>query len=190
VGCHGGNKQSAGGGGGQAEQKQAQQPINQGASGRKAGANTAGGASGSVTAYGNQRSYDNSNPVTREESGKHAAVLRTQPKQGAMQANTEGRIQNPKSEKVSQGGKPVKKVDVNHATSDELAKVPGVSKNLAIEIVAHRPYANQADLVKKVPNLNETYARAIVPYLSFSGGGAGTGGKATTPTHKAGTTKK
>jgi DNA uptake protein ComE-like DNA-binding protein len=40
-------------------------------------------------------------------------------------------------------------VDVNHATKEELQKLPGITEALAAAIIAKRPYRTKADLVVK-----------------------------------------
>jgi len=47
-----------------------------------------------------------------------------------------------------------KAVDINHATKEELKKLPGITDAIADAIIAKRPYKSKADLVEKkiLPN--------------------------------------
>jgi competence protein ComEA len=50
-------------------------------------------------------------------------------------------------------------VDVNHATVDQIASLPGVQEAVAIKIVKNRPYANKAQLSSKGVISAATYKR-------------------------------
>lgn len=54
---------------------------------------------------------------------------------------------------------PEARVDVNHATIDELLKVPGMTPSWAGRIVRFRPYRAKNDLVEHGVVTNEFYAR-------------------------------
>ncbi|MBK9244257.1 MAG: helix-hairpin-helix domain-containing protein [Burkholderiales bacterium] len=57
-----------------------------------------------------------------------------------------------------------KPVDVNNASVEQLAKVPGLDKAHAMKIVAHRPYPTRAWLVTK-GILSETKYAEVKDYL-------------------------
>jgi DNA uptake protein ComE-like DNA-binding protein len=44
---------------------------------------------------------------------------------------------------------PEQRVDINHATLDELLKVPGLTRGWAERIVRYRPYRSKLDLFDK-----------------------------------------
>ena len=51
------------------------------------------------------------------------------------------------------------RVDINHATLDELLKVPGMTRSWAERIVRFRPYRTKQDLVEKGVVSGEVYNR-------------------------------
>lgn len=53
----------------------------------------------------------------------------------------------------------VQRVDINHATLEELLKVPGMTKSWAGRIVRFRPYRTKQDLVEKGVVNGEVYNR-------------------------------
>jgi competence protein ComEA len=54
---------------------------------------------------------------------------------------------------------PEARVDINHATVDELLKVPGMTRIWAERIVRFRPYRTKADLEEKGVLSGEVYDR-------------------------------
>jgi len=52
-----------------------------------------------------------------------------------------------------------RRVDINHATLEELLKVPGMTKSWAGRIVRFRPYRTKQDLVEKGVVSGEVYNR-------------------------------
>jgi DNA uptake protein ComE-like DNA-binding protein len=54
---------------------------------------------------------------------------------------------------------PEARIDINHATADELLKVPGMTQSWAGRIVRFRPYRTKADLVEKGVVSGEVYDR-------------------------------
>ena len=51
------------------------------------------------------------------------------------------------------------RIDINHATVDELAGVPGMTRSWAGRIVRFRPYRTKLDLVEKGIITPEVYNR-------------------------------
>lgn len=51
------------------------------------------------------------------------------------------------------------RIDINHATADELLKVPGMTRSWAGRIVRFRPYRAKTDLVEKGVVSGEVYER-------------------------------
>jgi DNA uptake protein ComE-like DNA-binding protein len=51
------------------------------------------------------------------------------------------------------------RIDINHATADELLKVPGMTPSWAGRIVRFRPYRAKTDLVEKGVVSGEVYDR-------------------------------
>lgn len=51
------------------------------------------------------------------------------------------------------------RVDINHASSEELLKVPGMTKSWAGRIVRFRPYRTKQDLVDRGIVSGEMYSR-------------------------------
>lgn len=71
-------------------------------------------------------------------------------------------------------------VDINKATADQLAALPGVGKDVADKIIAGRPYANKTQLKSKKIVSDEVYAgieKQIVAKQDGKGGGKKDGGK-------------
>ena len=54
---------------------------------------------------------------------------------------------------------PELRVDINHATVDELIKVPGMTRSWAGRIVRFRPYRTKLDLVERGVLTSEVYER-------------------------------
>jgi DNA uptake protein ComE-like DNA-binding protein len=54
---------------------------------------------------------------------------------------------------------PEMRIDINHATADELLKVPGMTPSWAGRIVRFRPYRAKTDLVEKGLVTSEFYDR-------------------------------
>ena len=51
------------------------------------------------------------------------------------------------------------RIDINHATEDELLKVPGMTRSWAGRIVRFRPYRTKQDLLDKGVVSSEVYDR-------------------------------
>ena len=54
---------------------------------------------------------------------------------------------------------PEARVDINHATIDDLMKVPGMTRTWASRIVRFRPYRTKADLLEHGVVTSEVYNR-------------------------------
>jgi DNA uptake protein ComE-like DNA-binding protein len=54
---------------------------------------------------------------------------------------------------------PEARVDINHASADELMKIPGMTQTWAARIVRFRPYRTKQDLVDKGVLTSEVYDR-------------------------------
>lgn len=54
---------------------------------------------------------------------------------------------------------PEQRVDVNHASLDQLMKVPGLTRGWAVRIVRFRPYRTKQDLFEKGVLSSEVYDR-------------------------------
>src|SRR5580698_289724 len=54
---------------------------------------------------------------------------------------------------------PEQRVDINHATLDELLKVPGLERGWALRVVRFRPYRTKQDLMDKGVVNSEVYDR-------------------------------
>ena len=59
---------------------------------------------------------------------------------------------------------PGMRIDINHASVDELAKVPGLPRSWAGRIVRFRPYRTKQDLLERGVVTGEVYKR-IVDYI-------------------------
>jgi len=84
-------------------------------------------------------------------------------------------------------------VNLNTATADELASVPGISKRKAAKIIANRPYKSADDLKKA--GFSSKQIDKLTPLVSFEGGSAAAAAStaapqaASTPETKAAKTK-
>jgi DNA uptake protein ComE-like DNA-binding protein len=54
---------------------------------------------------------------------------------------------------------PERRVDINHASLDELLKVPGLARGWAMRIVRFRPYRTKQDLFEKGVVSSQVYDR-------------------------------
>ena len=54
---------------------------------------------------------------------------------------------------------PVMRIDINHASVDELLKAPGMTRSWAGRIVRFRPYRTKADLLERGIVTSEVYNR-------------------------------
>ena len=54
---------------------------------------------------------------------------------------------------------PENRIDINHATADDLLKVPGMTRSWAGRIVRFRPYRTKQDLLDKGVVTGEVYDR-------------------------------
>jgi DNA uptake protein ComE-like DNA-binding protein len=54
---------------------------------------------------------------------------------------------------------PEARIDINHASVDELLKIPGMTQSWARRIVRFRPYRNKQDLVDRGVVTSEVYER-------------------------------
>ena len=129
---------------------------------------TEGGGGGNEMTR-DSRSYENSNPVSREQENTEGALpMQAQPETGQpVQGQVGERVQQPKTDVVARGGVPSEKVDVNSATVEQLQQVPGISHNLAEAIVNNRPYRNKEDLIRRVPNLDKRWVSSFDQHLTF-----------------------
>ena len=124
-----------------------------------------GGGGGEVT-------YDESNPVTREEQTTRTPVMGAEPGERSQPGVGTGYSEG-ESTVIAEGGEPLIKVDVNSASVDELMKVPGISYDLAQAIVQNRPFSSPQDMADRIPNLSENYVQSFDQYLEFGGTGGG-----------------
>jgi DNA uptake protein ComE-like DNA-binding protein len=54
---------------------------------------------------------------------------------------------------------PEQRVDINHASMDDLLKVPGLTRGWSVRIVRFRPYRTKQDLFEKGVVSSEVYDR-------------------------------
>jgi len=54
---------------------------------------------------------------------------------------------------------PEARIDINHASVDELMKIPGMTRSWAGRIVRFRPYRTKTDLLEHGVVTSEVYAR-------------------------------
>jgi DNA uptake protein ComE-like DNA-binding protein len=54
---------------------------------------------------------------------------------------------------------PEQRIDINHASLDQLLKAPGMTRSWAARIVRFRPYRTKLDLVERGVVSGEVYAR-------------------------------
>lgn len=69
-------------------------------------------------------------------------------------AKAKARAQKQQAKAKADAEARAKAVDINHASKEELKKLPGISDAYADAIIAKRPYKSKADLVTKnaIPN--------------------------------------
>jgi len=75
------------------------------------------------------------------------------------------------------------KVNINTATRDELATLPGMSKRKAAKVIANRPYSSAADLSKS--GLSAKQIQKLTPLVTFEGGPAPAAPAASAPAEHA-----
>lgn len=67
---------------------------------------------------------------------------------------------NSKAQKTSASAPaPEARIDINHATLDELLKIPGMTQTWAARIVRFRPYRTKTDLVEQGVVTSKVYDR-------------------------------
>ena len=78
-----------------------------------------------------------------------------------LQATAQNQDRDPyKASKTSATApSPQERIDINHATVDELLKVSGMTRSWAVRIVRFRPYRTKADLLDKGVVSDEVYER-------------------------------
>jgi len=69
---------------------------------------------------------------------------------------------------------PELRVDINHASVDELMKVPGMTRSWAGRIVRFRPYRTKQDLVLEGVVPEEIYVRIVDYVIAHQGQKTGT----------------
>jgi DNA uptake protein ComE-like DNA-binding protein len=69
---------------------------------------------------------------------------------------------------------PEARVDINHATVDDLLKVPGMTRSWAGRIVRFRPYRTKQDLVLEGVVPEEIYVRIVDYVIAHQGQKTGT----------------
>ena len=62
---------------------------------------------------------------------------------------------------------PTAPVNVNTASAAQLTTIPGVSSQIAADIIRNRPYRSSADLVKKVKGIGPHNVKKMLPFISF-----------------------
>jgi DNA uptake protein ComE-like DNA-binding protein len=60
---------------------------------------------------------------------------------------------------IAKAPAPEQRVDINHASMEELLKVPGLTRGWAVRIVRFRPYRSKQDLFDKGVVSSEVYDR-------------------------------
>jgi competence protein ComEA len=76
-----------------------------------------------------------------------------------VQAQKQDRDQSGAPRTSAAAPSPAERVDINHASSDELLKVPGLTQSWAARIVRFRPYRSKQDLLDKGVVDSEVYDR-------------------------------
>ncbi len=65
-----------------------------------------------------------------------------------------------KAHKTSAAAPPAaKRIDINHASADELLKVPGMTRSWAERVVRFRPYRKKSDLLDRGVVTSQVYDR-------------------------------
>jgi DNA uptake protein ComE-like DNA-binding protein len=54
---------------------------------------------------------------------------------------------------------PEQRIDINHASLEELLKIPGLSRGWAVRVIRYRPYRTKLDLFEKGVLSSEVYDR-------------------------------
>lgn len=114
----------------------------------------------------------NTQQPTDEQLKQQAAQATQQAKQGAQQAAADAKVAAANAERkvnaiaagVKEGmksdGKPTAGVvDINSATEEQLADLPGITGSRAQRIIRGRPYGKPYELVSKGILTNEQYGR-------------------------------
>ena len=77
----------------------------------------------------------------------------------AVQAQNQDRDQSGVPKTSAAAPPPTQRVDINHASSEELLKVPGLTQSWAARIVRFRPYRTKQDLLDKGVVNSQVYDR-------------------------------
>ena len=86
-----------------------------------------------------------------------AAVVLFAPMAGAGQYPDRDSSGAPKTSATAPA--PEARIDINHASVDELMKIPGMTRSWAGRIVRFRPYRTKTDLLEHGVVTSEVYAR-------------------------------
>lgn len=101
----------------------------------------------------------------RDEAAKAAEKAKPAIQEAAKKAGEAARTAAEEAKAAAQGAREgwersSHRVDVNSATEDQLAAVPGISRRDARRIIANRPYQNARDLVDKGVLSEDSYSKA------------------------------
>jgi DNA uptake protein ComE-like DNA-binding protein len=79
--------------------------------------------------------------------------------QTARATSTAARDAKAVAQGVVEGVKEQRTININHASADDLKRLPGVDDGAAQRIIDHRPYSDSYDLVKRHVISHEEYDR-------------------------------
>jgi DNA uptake protein ComE-like DNA-binding protein len=79
--------------------------------------------------------------------------------QTARATSTAARDAKAVAQGVVEGVKEQRTININHASADDLKRLPGVDDGAAQRILDHRPYSDSYDLVKRHVISHEEYDR-------------------------------
>jgi len=59
------------------------------------------------------------------------------------------------------------KIDINHASAEEIVSLNGIGASLAQKIISQRPYQQMDDLVR-VPGINQVKLESLKPFITIA----------------------
>jgi DNA uptake protein ComE-like DNA-binding protein len=128
-----------------------------------------GGSASDSNVKGKHRAVSNASFASAQKEAENDAMNRRRPGTAyaaavlcaclAGLAQNQDRDSSGTSKTAASAPAPEQRVDINHASLDELLKVPGLNRGWAVRILRFRPYRTKLDLFEKGVLSSEVYDR-------------------------------